>query len=264
MQISVKQLCQQWKLNQQQEFQIFEVRKFLNTHQKILESNNKNLTQQLNQWSLDQFQTLLKMLCYVWKIDAFLTQTFPTQPAQSEKIESIYNSIFKENTTREIFHKFILPKSIQNTNVSYGHSDLQKHRYANLSMSFKEAFERLNLLGSNFTVGIDCSPERMRIQRKAAFEIMFTCYARNPWFEQELEEEHHLLANFDNTLRKDSEDGIDTEWWSVHHVLFWMCSGSDDYYVPLWFNPKSPNSFHCFIPSAIKILKSSLNIHKPS
>lgn len=61
----------------------------------------------------------------------------------------------------------------------------------------------------------------------------------------------------DHHLQQERRNQTDTEWGSVHHVLYGMCSGTDVYHVPIWYNEKSNYSYlNLIIPIFEKLEES--------
>ena len=103
--------------------------------------------------------------------------------------------------------------------------------------------------GSFLLVSPNHSPERLRRERKNALDIIFTLLNFDAQTNQDTLK--YIFGQIDEKLKDERRKQIDTEYGSFHHVLYGMCSGSDDYLSPIWLNPQS--SFH-YLPMVVPLL----------
>jgi hypothetical protein len=124
----------------------------------------------------------------------------------------------------EIFDNHIQPKAIMSKEVDYGHTPHEGLRYADLSRSAVEVRAKLETLLPIISAMVDQSNEQLRMVRKKGLETCFILYLRDPSFFQSTEDTFQLSQKLDDKLIAECEDGSDTKWGSMHHVLYGMIS----------------------------------------
>ena len=205
------------------------------------------------------FRQMIEMLCFLGQQHKTLIAPYPAQPSLPGPVLEVKNTIFGHNKSEALFIKYIRPKAVTAKDFDYGYSPSQKQRFADMSLEPKEVSEKMQLFLDAFSFSSDCSLERRRRQRKSMFDVVFSAIEKHPGFSADPGIRSELFSKIDEGLNTEALAQTDTQWGSLHHVLYGLCSGSDLYHAPLWINQKSRYNFLCFVRPALSLLQTSFN-----
>lgn len=199
------------------------------------------------------------MLCFLRQGNTQLVAPYPSQATLTGPVLEVKNTIFGHNKSEALFVKYVRPKGMTSQDFEYRYSEQQKRRFADLSLSPKEVSEKMHLFLDAFSFNTDCSLERRRRQRKAMFDVVFSAIMRHPEFSKSPQLRQELFSKIDSGLNAERMRETDTQWGSLHHVLYGLCSGTDLYHAPVWMNPQSHYNYLCFVRPALSLLRESFS-----
>lgn len=258
MKIAVKNVASEYGFDTQKQFFEKEIQHFMQMHQWILSLDRKAQIQKMREmWSLSTFWKLIEILCFLGKQDTILSIDASKKPNDTDAVREIRNAVFGQNSTEALLDKFIRPRWVMEKDIDYSYDDFQLSRYGDFTAEPKQALEKMMLLTNNSSflmLDENHSPERLRRERKNANDIMFTCIMRHPSISTHPSFRSEMMSQIDKARNVEIEKHTDTEYWSVHHVLYGLISGTDDYATDPWLNPHSEFFYINLIVPALSLL----------